>query len=158
MLILHKYTLKVILPIISKSINAFLSVCLSLCSNYMYVYTSFLDTDIDECNEGTDTCDHVCANTVGSFSCSCHPGYHLLDDGSTCAGKANIMSLDVCGKKILCWTGPLRRPQCISQCLLVDLLLQYSVDKSTRSLHKKCWMKMSCVYLTLINTFNNICG
>ena len=49
--------------------------------------------DVDECDEGIDGCDHMCANTVGSFNCSCHPGFHLLDDDITCAGEADVSSL-----------------------------------------------------------------
>ena len=35
------------------------------------------DLDVDECENGTDNC-HAnanCTDTVGSFSCSCLPGY-----------------------------------------------------------------------------------
>ena len=40
--------------------------------------------EIDECLQ-ENTCDHVCVNTVGSYTCSCHPGYTLID-GHTCKG------------------------------------------------------------------------
>ncbi|XP_078575292.1 uncharacterized protein LOC144861342 isoform X2 [Branchiostoma floridae x Branchiostoma japonicum] len=45
---------------------------------------SFCDTltDIDECSLGTDDCDQICENVVGSFSCSCWDGYAM--DGGTC--------------------------------------------------------------------------
>ena len=46
----------------------------------------FFSIDIDECIEGTDTCDQVCSNTLGSYNCSCLQGYLLLDDGISCEG------------------------------------------------------------------------
>ncbi|ESO00275.1 hypothetical protein HELRODRAFT_192637 [Helobdella robusta] len=42
--------------------------------------------DIDECaSSSSNTCAHLCANTPGSYTCSCHPGY-ILDnvDNATC--------------------------------------------------------------------------
>ena len=42
-------------------------------------------TDVDECIQGTDTCDgdHAeCINTEGSYSCLCHIGYS--GDGHMC--------------------------------------------------------------------------
>ena len=44
-------------------------------------------TDIDECATGNGGCDHICTNTVGSFYCTCRPGYTLQEDGFTCVGK-----------------------------------------------------------------------
>ena len=34
-------------------------------------------TDVDECVAGMDNCDAnaTCSNTVGSFTCSCNPGF-----------------------------------------------------------------------------------
>ena len=46
--------------------------------------------DIDECAANTDNCDDTngaCANTAGSFTCSCNAGYELQTDGFTCSGK-----------------------------------------------------------------------
>uniref|UniRef100_A0A3B4TW66 EGF-like domain-containing protein n=2 Tax=Seriola TaxID=8160 RepID=A0A3B4TW66_SERDU len=34
------------------------------------------------------TCEHVCINTLGSFQCSCRPGYQLHIDGHTCVGQS----------------------------------------------------------------------
>ena len=39
--------------------------------------------DIDECETGDHTCENAdCANTVGTFNCFCHSGYH--QDGLSC--------------------------------------------------------------------------
>ncbi|KAM8945442.1 thrombomodulin [Pelodytes ibericus] len=35
--------------------------------------------DIDDCVVNPGICEHTCSNTVGSFMCSCYPGFELLD-------------------------------------------------------------------------------
>ena len=44
-------------------------------------------TDINECDDGTASCNvnAECANTDGSYTCSCSSGYN--GDGLTCTGK-----------------------------------------------------------------------
>ena len=46
----------------------------------------FFPSDIDECEQGSDGCEHNCNNTVGSFFCSCNTGYVLTMDGQNCTG------------------------------------------------------------------------
>ncbi len=46
-----------------------------------------LYADIDECAENTDGCSQHCTNSIGSYVCSCHPGYRLDADRHTCNGK-----------------------------------------------------------------------
>lgn len=50
--------------------------------------------DIDECATGADNCDSkaACANTPGSFSCTCNQGYS--GEGVTCVGKWKYHPLD----------------------------------------------------------------
>ena len=43
-------------------------------------------SDIDECIEGLDGCDHNCTNIVGSYFCTCMDGYDLEIDNHTCTG------------------------------------------------------------------------
>ena len=43
--------------------------------------------DINECDEGSHNCKHICTNTAGSFECSCNIGYRLDDDGRNCLGR-----------------------------------------------------------------------
>jgi len=49
-----------------------------------------INADIDECatNNGGCSADANCRNTLGSFVCSCRPGY--TGDGLTCTGNMNI--------------------------------------------------------------------
>lgn len=47
-----------------------------------------IPTDVDECSAPNGTCEHFCINTVGSFRCSCKPGYQLHIDGCTCVGQS----------------------------------------------------------------------
>ena len=43
--------------------------------------------DVDECNVGDATCcEHLCINTPGSHTCTCHLGFTLADDGCRCQG------------------------------------------------------------------------
>lgn len=47
----------------------------------------FPNTDINEClpNGGLGPCAQICSNTIGSFVCSCQPGFIL--SGNDCSGK-----------------------------------------------------------------------
>lgn len=49
--------------------------------------------DIDECTSGH--CAQGCANTIGSFICSCNPGYTLNNNRKTC-DDVNECSLGLC--------------------------------------------------------------
>ena len=42
--------------------------------------------DVDECSDNSHNCDTqaTCANTIGSFTCTCNDGYE--GDGTTCSG------------------------------------------------------------------------
>jgi len=47
----------------------------------------FLHTDINECKRlPNGECDHICMNTNGNYYCSCHDGYVLGNDSSSCIG------------------------------------------------------------------------
>ena len=47
---------------------------------------SYLASDILECERDLDDCDSnaTCTNTIGSYLCSCNPGF--TGDGFTCIG------------------------------------------------------------------------
>ena len=42
-------------------------------------------SDQNECL-GNHGCQHNCVNTVGSYHCTCRPGYQLINDNKTCTG------------------------------------------------------------------------
>lgn len=47
----------------------------------------FQSTDIDECAKDSSICQFTCANTDGSYKCSCPIGYVLRADKKTCTGQ-----------------------------------------------------------------------
>ena len=54
--------------------------------------------EINECERGTDLCEHTCTNTPGSYNCSCNTGYQLGNNNHSCSGmylsyKSNIYLL-----------------------------------------------------------------
>jgi len=60
-------------------------------------------SDIDECLDNNGGCNQECTNTVGSFECSCIPGYFLSDDNLTCVGMnyCNCNSFTQCMSQVL---------------------------------------------------------
>ena len=49
----------------------------------------FCVADINECDTENGGCEQVCMNTEGSYTCECHPGYDLKENGRECIGKLN---------------------------------------------------------------------
>jgi len=48
--------------------------------------------DINECVEYNGGCQHVCKNTIGSYSCNCHTGYELGWDDHHCEGTSTLLA------------------------------------------------------------------
>ena len=46
----------------------------------------FVVLDIDECATNRDVCQQGCNNTLGSYICSCLPGYKLKANKVDCEG------------------------------------------------------------------------
>ena len=66
-------------------ISIIVQVCIGLEYNVMYKHLLGINTvDIDECELFPQTCSQfsVCANTIGSFECTCIHGYRR--DGAKC--------------------------------------------------------------------------
>ena len=51
----------------------------------VYITETIYFTDIDECIEGDEHCNQICVNTLGSYYCSCEPGFQLIDN-TECEG------------------------------------------------------------------------
>ena len=54
-------------------------------------FLSYYSADINECSLNTDNCDAnaACADTEGSFTCTCNPGYE--GDGVTCQSIKDML-------------------------------------------------------------------
>ncbi|PAA73691.1 hypothetical protein BOX15_Mlig020910g1 [Macrostomum lignano] len=53
--------------------------------------------DIDECAAGTHCCQHTCQNTVGSYQCSCNPGFRpVAPTGGSGGPSCNCTDIDEC--------------------------------------------------------------
>lgn len=54
----------------------------------IYFQIILIDTAVDECSEGTDTCDAqaTCTDTDDAYTCACNNGY--TGDGESCSGKS----------------------------------------------------------------------
>lgn len=50
--------------------------------------SGFLLTEMDECSlPDNGGCEQHCENTLGSYKCTCEPGYELTADKKSCEGK-----------------------------------------------------------------------
>uniref|UniRef100_A0A8B9BNN6 Hemicentin 1 n=1 Tax=Anser brachyrhynchus TaxID=132585 RepID=A0A8B9BNN6_9AVES len=59
--------------------------------------------NIDEC-ETRDTCQHECRNTLGSYQCTCPPGYRLTPNGKTCQDIDECLEQNIdCGSNQMCF-------------------------------------------------------
>ena len=72
-------------PIIN---HAMVSLVCSLISDYSSIQCSL---DIDECRTNKGNCSQLCTNTVGSYACSCLPGYLLGVNNKSCNGKSGLI-------------------------------------------------------------------
>ena len=52
---------------------------------------SIVISDINECVVDNGGCNQTCANTQGSFECSCGTGYKLAGNAIDCDGKINFI-------------------------------------------------------------------
>ena len=50
-------------------------------------------SDINECDTINGGCEQICTNTIGSFACSCEPGYLLDGNGFNCTGTLSLVSM-----------------------------------------------------------------
>ena len=67
-----------------KTKKDFLSMLFGLFAPFVHI-----SKDVDECVGGSHNCSHICENTQGSYTCSCHSGYQITSDGLNCEGMCN---------------------------------------------------------------------
>jgi len=83
-------------------------------------------SDIDECEEGTDGCDHSCTNTDGSYYCTCMDGYELESDNHTCSGAQLFINTYVYSMRICAYVCTYAQICTYTiMRILVSILLQY---------------------------------
>lgn len=51
---------------------------------YLFIQFLFIYSDVNECL-GDHSCSQECVNTLGTYTCTCNPGYGLLSDKKYCA-------------------------------------------------------------------------
>ena len=54
---------------------------------HLWTWYNFVVEDVNECGINNGGCERTCLNLIGSFACSCPPGFILDDNGITCSGK-----------------------------------------------------------------------
>ena len=59
----------------------------SVCFTFSYSILLLQFTDINECSANNGNCSQLCNNTVGSYYCSCIPGYQLNITNKICSGE-----------------------------------------------------------------------
>ena len=71
-------------------VSTYVHVHICLCGYGFFVsfFTSIPSSDIDECLGVDPPCSQKCANSEGSFVCSCFKGYTLAEDRATCDGES----------------------------------------------------------------------
>ena len=62
--------------------------CYWTCSvnNIYYCLIIAYIIDVNECELGTDNCDQLCIDDLGSYHCGCYNGYLIDNDSSSCVG------------------------------------------------------------------------
>ncbi|XP_052236237.1 uncharacterized protein LOC127848005 isoform X4 [Dreissena polymorpha] len=65
-------------------------------------YNGTYCTDIDECENGKETCDQNCNNTIGGYNCECQVGYFLENDNATCTECMNWTYGEMCSRECKC--------------------------------------------------------
>ena len=84
--------------------NIYITCCIYRLVTVLFCFIA----DIDECEiwkaRGGRLCSGVCENTIGSYICTCPPGYRILTDGKTCQGNIDPKKIHVVNLvDVVCW-------------------------------------------------------
>ncbi|CAG9771064.1 unnamed protein product [Ceutorhynchus assimilis] len=71
-------------------------------SNQRGGFSAKIIAEFNECEKTEHGCEQLCINTLGSFMCSCHPGFELHSDKKSC--------VDACGGKFTSPNGTVTSP------------------------------------------------
>ena len=70
--------------------------CFQLLPIFSHIYPKFINLylyliDKCDCCRNNGGCQHNCRDTLGSYYCSCHPGYELRPNNKTCKGMGCLL-------------------------------------------------------------------
>uniref|UniRef100_A0A8C1LEB7 Hemicentin 2 n=1 Tax=Cyprinus carpio TaxID=7962 RepID=A0A8C1LEB7_CYPCA len=95
--------------------------------------------DIDEC-AFKKPCQHECRNTVGSYRCTCPPGYQLLSNGRTCKDidECTVQGVQ-CGPNQMCFNT-----RGGYQCLDTPCPTSYQRGRNPGTCYRPCTSRLDC--------------
>ena len=105
-----------------------LSLCRSESCKVISLYL-FASLDIDECSADTNPCDKnaICANNIGSYSCTCKQGF--TGNGTTCEGSndSSIFLVHVFSEGVLLFFDQ----RVLKRFLSISLSFRIDIDDSS---------------------------
>ncbi|XP_073692711.1 hemicentin-1 [Garra rufa] len=95
--------------------------------------------DIDEC-AFRKPCQHECRNTIGSYQCTCPPGYQLLSNGRTCKDidECSVQGVQ-CGPNQMCFNT-----RGGYQCLDTPCPTSYQRGRNPGTCYRPCTSRLDC--------------
>lgn len=65
--------------------------CLYIPVKLLSIIQHYYYADMNECStNSTNSCQHVCVNTPGSYTCRCQTGFRRSPDGRSCEGESQL--------------------------------------------------------------------
>ncbi|XP_051950032.1 hemicentin-1 [Xyrauchen texanus] len=99
--------------------------------------------DIDEC-AFRKPCQHECKNTIGSYHCTCPPGYQLSSNGRTCKDidECTVQGVQ-CGSNQMCFNT-----RGGYQCLDTPCPVSYHRGRSPGTCYRPCTPRLDCATIS----------